>query len=225
MSSLLELYEVHKYFEHRGDTLKVLRGVNLKVDSKDAIAITGASGSGKTTLLNIMGGLEYPTKGEVKFLDKNLYKIKEKELSFLRNREIGFIFQFHYLMPELNAIENVMIPALIGGYSKKEAYLMAIEVLEKLGLSKRLYHKPGELSGGEQQRVAIARAFIMKPKIILADEPTGSLDRKTALYIVDLLLELNDKEGVAIVMATHNIEIASKMKKRLELRDGVLFEL
>lgn len=225
MSSLLELHEVHKYFEHRGDILKVLRGINLKVDPKDTIAITGASGSGKTTLLNIMGGLEYPTKGEVKFLDKDLYKIKEKELSFLRNREIGFIFQFHYLMPELNAIENVMIPALIGGYSKKEAYLRAIEVLEKLGLSKRLYHKPGELSGGEQQRVAIARAFIMKPKIILADEPTGNLDRKTALYIVDLLLELNDKEGVAIVMATHNIEIASKMKKRLELRDGVLFEL
>ncbi|RLB09025.1 MAG: lipoprotein-releasing system ATP-binding protein LolD, partial [Deltaproteobacteria bacterium] len=142
-----------------------------------------------------------------------------------RNKDIGFVFQFHYLLPELNAVENVMIPALIAGQKKEYAYEKAINILERLGLKSRLYHKPGELSGGEQQRVAIARAFIMKPKIILADEPTGNLDRNTSCDIVNLLLELNKKEDVTIVIATHDIEIASKMNKCFELKDGVLVEI
>jgi len=146
-------------------------------------------------------------------------------LNSLRNKDIGFVFQFHYLLPELNAVENVMMPALIAGYKKEESYEKAVNILEKLGLKNRLYHKPGELSGGEQQRVAIARAFIMKPKIIFADEPTGNLDRSTGRDIINLLLELNKKEGVAIVIATHDAEIASKMSRSFELKDGVLVEI
>ena len=225
MNSLLDVNNVHKYFEHRGYILKVLKGIFLSISIGESIAIMGVSGSGKTTLLNIMGGLEPPTKGFVRFLEKDIYQIKENELNSLRNKDIGFVFQFHYLLPELNAVENVMMPALIAGYKKEESYEKAVNILEKLGLKNRLYHKPGELSGGEQQRVAIARAFIMKPKIIFADEPTGNLDRSTGRDIVDLLLELNKKEGVAIVIATHDTEIASKMSRSFELKDGVLVEI
>jgi len=223
-NNLLILKDIHKYFDHRGYLLKVLKGISLHISGGESIAITGASGSGKTTLLNIMGGLEPPTKGIVYFDDKNMYEIKEKELNIIRNRDIGFVFQFHYLLPELSAIENVMIPALIAGNTQNQAYNMAIEILEKMGLEDRVNHKPGELSGGEQQRVAIARALIMGPRIILADEPTGNLDRHTAHNILELLLELNKREGIAMVIATHNLELAFRMKKVMELRDGLLFE-
>ena len=223
-NKLLSLKDIHKYFYHKGYILKVLKGINLDIEEGDSIAITGASGSGKTTLLNIMGGLEPPTKGIVEFYGNDIYKTKARELDLIRNKHIGFVFQFHYLLPELSAIENVMMPAFIAGYSKDKAYKMAISILEKMGLKDRIEHKPGELSGGEQQRVAIARALIMRPKIILADEPTGNLDRITANQIVDLLLELNKREGVAIVIATHNLELASKMRRKAELRDGIILE-
>jgi len=225
MSNLLELKGVHKYFEYKGYIVKVLKGIDLNIYESKTIAITGASGSGKTTLLNIMGGLERPTKGKVIFLNRDLYHIEEKELNLLRNKKIGFIFQFHYLMPELTAIENVMMPALISGYSRKDAYEMAFDILSQLGLEDRINHKPGELSGGEQQRVAIARSCVMNPKLILADEPTGNLDRKMSKKVIELLLELNKEKGIAIVMATHNLEIASMMEKRLELKDGKLLEI
>lgn len=218
------LKNIHKYFNHRGYELKVLRGINLDISSGDSIAITGASGSGKTTLLNIIGGLEPPTKGIVQFCDKNIYEIKEGELNRIRNQDIGFVFQFHYLFPELSAIENVMVPALIARQTREQIYGKAIEILKRMGLKERINHKPGELSGGEQQRVAIARALIMEPKMILADEPTGNLDRHTAHHILNLLLELNKREGIAIVIATHNLELASQMKRVMELTDGVLFE-
>ena len=225
MSKLLELKGVHKYFEHKGYIVKVLNGIDLSICESKTIAITGASGSGKTTLLNIMGGLERPTKGRVIFLNRDLYHIGEKELNLLRNKKIGFIFQFHYLMPELTAIENVMMPVLISGYSRKEAYKIAFNMLSQLGLKDRINHKPGELSGGEQQRVAIARSCVMNPKLILADEPTGNLDRKMSKKVIELLLELNKEKGVAIVMATHNLEIANMMEKSLELKDGKLLEI
>ena len=221
---LLSLRNIHKYFDHRGYELKVLKGIDLDISKGDSIAITGVSGSGKTTLLNIMGGLESPSKGAVTLRDKNIYEVEENELNVIRNREIGFVFQFHYLLPELKAIENVMMPALIAGYAKEHAYEMADKILEKMGLKDRINHKPGELSGGEQQRVAIARALIMNPNIVLADEPTGNLDRNTAHSIINLLLELNKREGIAIVIATHNLELAFRMKRVLELRDGLLFE-
>ena len=221
---LLILKDIHKYFDHKGYELKVLKGIDLEISNGDSIAITGVSGSGKTTLLNIIGGLESPTKGIVSFRNKNIYEIKENELNKIRNREMGFVFQFHYLLPELNAIENVMVPALIADYPQEKAYGMAMEILKKTGLKDRINHKPGELSGGEQQRLAIARALIMAPKIILADEPTGNLDRNTAYNILKLLLELNKKEGIAMVIATHNLELASKMERVMELKYGLLFE-
>jgi len=223
-NKLLKLKNVHKYFEHKGYILQVLKGINLDIAEGDSIAVTGASGSGKTTLLNIMGGLEPPTKGIVEFYGSDIYKIKNNSLDIIRNRQIGFVFQFHYLLPELTAIENVMMPALIAGHSKNKAYEKALFILEKMGLKNRINHKPGELSGGEQQRVAIARALIMGPKIILADEPTGNLDRNTGNQIADLLLKLNKKEGIAIVIATHNLELASKMSRKMELRDGIILE-
>ncbi len=224
MNNIVILKNIHKYFKNKGYVLKVLKGINLEIKKGDSIAIIGASGSGKTTLLNIIGGLEPPTKGRVKFCGENIYEIKEDALNSLRNKSIGFVFQFHYLLPELNALENVMMPALIAGYKKTEAYDMAISVLNKIGLNNRIKHRPGELSGGEQQRVAIARALVMKPKIILADEPTGNLDRNTGSYIAKLLLELNKTEGIAIVVATHNLELANMMCKIMELKDGLLFE-
>jgi len=195
-------------------------GIDLVVNSGDSIAIMGASGVGKSTLLNIMGSLEPPTKGTVKFGEENVYEMEEVALSRFRNREIGFVFQFHHLLPELNALENTMMPALIARYPKEEATEVGKEALEKVGLKRRMTHRAGELSGGEQQRVAIARALIMSPKLILADEPTGNLDWSTGQEIADLLLQLNREEKIAIVIATHNERLAGKMFKQMEIVDG-----
>ncbi len=224
MNEIVRLKDIHKYFWHKTHIIKVLKGINLKIEKADTIAITGASGSGKTTLLNIIGGLEPPTKGKVYFFGSDLYKMEESRINLIRNRHIGFVFQFHYLLPELTAIENIMLPALIAGYSKKEASDMAMSAIRDVGLEEKKGHKPGELSGGEQQRIAIARAIVMSPEIILADEPTGNLDRITGKKIAELLLNLNRKKGIAIVVATHNLEIAGMMKRRLELKDGILHE-
>ncbi|MDY6973241.1 MAG: ABC transporter ATP-binding protein, partial [Thermodesulfobacteriota bacterium] len=173
---MLHLENIHKSFTHQGTLIEILKGIDLVVNPGDSLAITGASGVGKSTLLNIMGSLDPPTKGIVRFEDRSVYEMDEASLSRFRNREIGFVFQFHHLLPELNALENTMMPALIARIQKRKATERAREALKKVGLERRLTHRTGELSGGEQQRVAIARALIMRPKLILADEPTGNLD-------------------------------------------------
>jgi lipoprotein-releasing system ATP-binding protein len=217
---LLTLESIYKTFTHHENLIEILMGIDLVVNSGDSIAIMGASGVGKSTLLNIMGSLEPPTKGTVKFGEENVYEMEEVALSRFRNREIGFVFQFHHLLPELNALENTMMPALIARYPKEEATEVGKEALEKVGLKRRMTHRAGELSGGEQQRVAIARALIMSPKLILADEPTGNLDWSTGQEIADLLLQLNREEKIAIVIATHNERLAGKMFKQMEIVDG-----
>ncbi|MFH1082252.1 MAG: ABC transporter ATP-binding protein [Pseudomonadota bacterium] len=217
---MLSLENVFKSFTHQGDLIEVLKGIDLIIRPGDSLAIMGASGVGKSTLLNVMGSLDPPTKGVVKFRDFHMYEMDERRLTRLRNREIGFVFQFHHLLPELNALENTMMPALIARHPKKKAIGMAREVLGKVGLEKRMTHRAGELSGGEQQRVAIARALIMSPKLILGDEPTGNLDWLTGQEIADLLLQLNQDRGVAMVIATHNQKLAEKMSRKVELIDG-----
>lgn len=217
---MLELKDIHKSFKHDGNVIRVLKGISLLVRTGDSLAITGASGVGKSTLLNIMGALEPPTEGTVRFMDRNVQEMDEAETCRLRNRDIGFVFQFHHLLPEFDAMENTIMPALIARSSKRDAMKMAGEILEKVGLSHRYKHRVGELSGGEQQRVAIARALIMKPKLLLADEPTGNLDKNTGEGIADLLLRLNQEGGLAIVLATHNHQLAEKMAYRTEIVDG-----
>jgi lipoprotein-releasing system ATP-binding protein len=219
-SPMLRLEEVFKSFHHHGEIIEILKGINLVIRPGDSMAIMGASGVGKSTLLNIMGSLEPPSKGVVRFRDMDMYQMDEGRLTRLRNREIGFVFQFHHLLPELNALENTLMPALIARHPKKTAVSMAKDVLSKVGLEKRMMHRAGELSGGEQQRVAIARAMIMHPRLILGDEPTGNLDWMTGHEIADLLLRLNQEEGVAMVIATHNQRLAKRMSKQMELIDG-----
>ena len=221
VSPILTLENVRKSFDHYGKRIEVLRGINLAMEEGDSLAIMGASGVGKSTLLNIMGSLERPYRWDsVRFRDRNIYEMVGDEISRLRNRDIGFVFQFHHLLPELNAVENAMMPALIGRVPRKQAFQMAREVLARVGLEKRMTHRAGELSGGEQQRVAIARALIMKPKIILGDEPTGNLDWLTGEEIAELLIKLNRDEGVAMIIATHNDKLARKMSRKMELING-----
>ena len=219
-SPLLTFDGVSKSFVHLGSTIEVLRGIDLKLYPADSLAITGVSGVGKSTFLNIMGSLDSPSGGTVKFNGLNIYEMDQRRLSRLRNRDIGFVFQVHHLLPELTALENTMMPALIARYSRKQAMHMAEDVLCKVGLEMRLTHRAGELSGGEQQRVAIARALIMKPRLILGDEPTGNLDWATGEEIAELLLRLNREAGIAMVIATHNQKLAEKMSKKMELIDG-----
>jgi len=217
---VLELHHVYKSFEHNALCIEVLRGIDLVIRRGESLAVTGASGAGKSTLLNIMGTLESPTQGVVRFEDHNIREMEEAELCKLRNRDMGFVFQFHHLLPEFNAFENTLMPALIARISRKEATERAEEILTKVGLKKRLTHRLGELSGGEQQRVAIARALVMSPKLLLADEPTGNLDMTTGDGIVDLLVTLNRSEELTMVIVTHNQRLAEKMSRQIELVDG-----
>jgi len=217
---VLELHHVYKSFEHNALSIEVLRGIDLVIRRGESLAVTGASGAGKSTLLNIMGTLESPTQGVVRFEDHNIREMEEAELCRLRNRDMGFVFQFHHLLPEFNAFENTLMPALIARISRKEATERAEEILTKVGLKTRLTHRLGELSGGEQQRVAIARALVMSPKLLLADEPTGNLDMTTGDGIVDLLVTLNRSEELTMVIVTHNQRLAEKMSRQIELVDG-----
>lgn len=219
-SQLLELNDIHKSFTHNQHLIEVLKGIDLSVKPGDSISIMGASGVGKSTLLNVMATLEPPTKGKVRFDNQDVGELDGSALCELRNREIGLVFQFHHLLPEFDALENTLIPALIARSKRKEATRKAEEMLIKVGLAQRMKHRIGELSGGEQQRVAIARALIMAPRLLLADEPTGNLDRSTGEEIMDLLLRLNEEEGLALVVATHNQQLAERMSQRLEIIDG-----
>jgi lipoprotein-releasing system ATP-binding protein len=217
---LLELHQVYKSFDHNALSIEVLRGIDLVIQRAESLAITGASGAGKSTLLNIMGTLEAPTQGVVRFENHNIRDMDETELCRLRNRDMGFVFQFHHLLPEFNAFENTLMPALIARLSRREAEDRAEEILTKVGLKTRLTHRIGELSGGEQQRVAIARALVMSPKLLLADEPTGNLDMTTGDGIVDLLVKLNRSDGLTMVIVTHNQRLAQRMSRQIELVDG-----
>lgn len=218
--ALLELHQVTKSFAHNAVSIEVLKGVDLVVRRGESLAITGASGAGKSTLLNIMGTLEPPTQGAVRFEGRDIQDLEETELCQLRNRGMGFVFQFHHLLPEFDAFENTLMPALIARMSRREAEARAEGILTRVGLKARLTHRVGELSGGEQQRVAIARALVMSPKLLLADEPTGNLDMTTGDGIVDLLVSLNRSEALTMVIVTHNQRLAQRMSRQIEIVDG-----
>jgi len=204
--------------------IDVLKGIDLTILPGEMMAIEGASGAGKSTLLHILGTLDRATEGKILFQGNDLLARSESELAEIRNRHIGFVFQFHHLLPEFSAAENTMMPALIQGLSREEAEKKARRILEELGLGDRLLHKPGELSGGEQQRVAVARALMLDPRIILADEPTGNLDTKTGEEVHNRLIQINRDLGITIVVVTHNPALASRMTRRVLLVDGKLFE-
>lgn len=218
---MIYVKNIHKSF----DSLEVLKGVDLHVDKAEIVSIVGQSGAGKTTLLQIIGTLDKANDGEVILDGVHIAKLKEKELASFRNKHIGFIFQFHQLLPEFTALENVMIPALIAGDSAKESKKRALELLAYLGLQDRVEHKPAEMSGGEKQRVAVARALINKPAVILADEPSGSLDSKNKADLHRLLFDLRDKFGLTIVIVTHDIELAQLSDRVIEMKDGRIIAL
>jgi lipoprotein-releasing system ATP-binding protein len=219
-AEIMRLVGVKKFYTHNGNTIQVLKGIELTVNSGESIAVTGVSGVGKSTLLNVMGSLDVPTEGHVLFRGKNIYELDEASISSFRNQHIGFVFQFHHLLPEFNALENVMMPALIARCGKRKAADMAANVLGRVGLHHRLTHRSGELSGGEQQRVAIARALVMGPELLLADEPTGNLDLETGAMVADLLIGLQKEENLAMVIATHNRNLAERMSRHLEIAGG-----
>lgn len=221
---LLNAVEITKTFHHGGRILEVLRGITLTIQAKEMISIVGMSGAGKSTFLHILGTLDRPTSGNLYFEGTDLSTLTSIELASFRNRTIGFVFQFHHLLPEFTALENTMMPALIFRMDRREARERAEEMLSAVGLSERLDHKPSELSGGEQQRVALARALLMRPRLLLTDEPTGNLDRQTGLTIHDLLIDLNRSFGIAMVVVTHNADLANRMPRRLQMIDGQLFD-
>lgn len=211
-----------KVFGSGSQAIEIFKDMDLVIRRRDRIAIVGASGAGKTTLLHILGTLDKPTRGKVLYEGQDVFLWDEKVLAQFRNRHIGFVFQFHYLLPEFNALENVVMPGLIAGLPGKETHDQALYLLERLGLSDRLTHRIGELSGGEQQRVAVARALLLRPRLFLADEPSGNLDSRTGRKLHELLVALNEELGLTMVIVTHNMELAAMMHKTLRLVDGRL---
>jgi lipoprotein-releasing system ATP-binding protein len=224
LRKMITMENLSKTFIKDGNKIEVLRGLNLKIKKGDSLAVLGVSGAGKSTLIHILGTLDHPTDGRLLINEVNVFEWPEKKIALFRNSTIGFIFQFNNLLPEFDALENTMLPALIGGQSKKEARKKALQLLAEVGLEHRIRHKPGELSGGEQQRVAIARALVMDPEILLADEPTGNLDTETGKKIEDILVNLNEIKKITLVVVTHNQLLAERMSGRIGLRDGKIYD-
>ncbi|MBI2368818.1 MAG: ABC transporter ATP-binding protein [Deltaproteobacteria bacterium] len=220
MGALIEVRDLRKAFRQADQIIEVLRGIDLEVGPGERVAIVGASGVGKSTLLHIMGGLERPSSGEVLFAGVSLCALDARRLAAFRNRRIGFVFQFHHLLPEFTALENVMMPALIAGVARAEAEQRARAILGEVGLGDRLTHKPGALSGGEQQRVAVARALSLRPDVLLADEPTGNLDARTGEGVHELLVRLNEELGTTLVIVTHNPSLTKQMTRVVRMHDG-----
>jgi lipoprotein-releasing system ATP-binding protein len=222
MSKLLEVSELHKSYSSGNERLEILTGLSLAVDAGDMVGITGVSGSGKSTLLHLVGGMDRPDQGSIRILDRELSGLTPPELSGFRNKTIGFIFQFHHLLPEFTALENVMMPLLLRGVSQADAAVSSEAFLAEVGLDKRSHHRPGELSGGEQQRVALARALVGKPRLLLADEPTGNVDPYTGQTIGALFRRLHDKHSLASIIVTHNEQLAKICSRVYRLENGKL---
>ena len=220
--AVIQCQNVGKTYDDGSLKVEVLRNIDFQVASGEGIGIIGASGSGKSTLLHILGGLDKPTSGEVKIQGQGLNSLSQVAIGQLRNRHLGFVYQFHHLLPEFSALENVMMPLLVARKSRAEAQAAAAEILEKVGLGSRMTHRPGELSGGERQRAAIARALVTKPDCLLADEPTGNLDRKNATHALEMMLEFKRELGTALIVVTHDEQLAKRFDRVLTMDDGCL---
>lgn len=223
--TVLEARGVSKSFHQGPREVRVLENVNMALSAGESLAIVGVSGAGKSTLLHILGGLDQPDAGEVLIEGASMWDLKAAERGRIRNRALGFVYQFHHLLPEFSAMENVAMPLLIRGESTQSARQKSIDLLSRVGLSERLTHKPGELSGGERQRAAVARALVGNPRVMLGDEPTGNLDESTADHVYGLMLELNQELRTSLLLVTHDRRLASRMDRQLELRMGCLREL
>ena len=219
--ALLEVRDVTKVYEGTPEPPEVLKGVTLHLTPGESVAVVGPSGCGKSTLLNLIGALDKPSSGSILFEDRDISELDAKELAAFRNTSVGFVFQFHHLLPQCSALENVLVPTLVNGGAgdRKDR---AVQLLERVGLSERVDYRPGQLSGGERQRTAVVRALINEPRLLLADEPTGSLNQESASELVDLLLELCREEGMTLLVVTHAMAVAERMQRVLELRDGLL---
>jgi lipoprotein-releasing system ATP-binding protein len=215
---LVSVKQVSKAFEHEGRTLEVLEGIDLDIQSGEMVTIVGPSGAGKSTLLHLVGTLDLPTSGRIFYEGNDVTELGSSDLAEFRNRSIGFVFQFHHLLPEFTALENVLMPGLIQGRRRLED--RARQLLDEVGLSARLTHRPGELSGGEQQRVALARALLMEPKLVLADEPTGNLDSQTSEAVQSLFFDLNQRHGTTFLIVTHSRDFAAMMPRQVSMKDG-----
>lgn len=223
-SHLLHCQHITKYYQEGSQRTQVLKDVSFSMQAGELVAIVGSSGSGKSTLLHVLGGLDQPTSGEVFIQNQSLQKINGNQLAQLRNQYLGFVYQFHHLMADFSALENVMMPMLIGKQNKSEAQDRAEKMLTAVGLSHRISHRPSALSGGERQRVAIARSLVNNPALVLADEPTGNLDRKTTESIFELIKQLNREQNIAFLLVTHDLSLAEKLSRRFVMQDGVLHE-
>lgn len=224
MTELLRCENISKFYDEGEQQVQVLKEVSFSMNAGELVAIVGSSGSGKSTLLHTLGGLDQPSSGEVWVRGQSLQQLSSDKLALLRNQNLGFVYQFHHLMADFSALENVMMPMLIGKQNKTEAANRAEKMLQAVGLSHRITHRPSALSGGERQRVAIARALVNNPALVLADEPTGNLDQKTTESIFELIQQLNQEQNIAFLLVTHDLNLANKLSRSLVMRDGALSE-